>query len=63
MYQAIIPLMTLVWVNNRQPILHMSKIMVHCYYTNETINKFANGYINNPSLNCNKVFIIKVENA
>ena len=53
--------MPLVGVNNPQPILNMSKIMVHCYYTDETIHKFAIGYMNNPSLNCNKLFMIQAE--
>ena len=30
---ANIPLIPIVGVNNCQPILHMSKIMVHCYTT------------------------------
>ena len=51
-----IPLMPLVGVNYRQPILHMSTIMVHCYYTDESINQFEIGYMINPSLNCNKLF-------
>ena len=34
----VIPLLPLVGVNYIQPILHMSKRMVHCYYTDETIN-------------------------
>ena len=53
--------MPLVGLNSRQHILHMSKIMVHCYYTDETINQFSIGYMINPSLNCNKVFRVKVE--
>ena len=53
--------MPLVGVNNCQPILHMSKIMVHCYSTDETINQFAIGYMINPSLNCNKVFRVQFE--
>ena len=48
----VIPLMPLVGVNNFQPILHMSKIMVNCYSTDETINQFSIGYMINPSLNC-----------
>ena len=52
----VIPLMPLVGVNHRQPILHMSEIMVHCYSINKSINKFAIGYMTTPSLNCNKVF-------
>ena len=39
----VIPLMPLVGVNNRQPILHMYKIMLHCYSTDESINQFAIG--------------------
>ena len=53
--------MPLVGVNYCQPILHVSKIMVHCYYTDETIDKFAIGYMINPSLNRNKVFRVQVE--
>ena len=52
----VIPLMSLVGVNHRQPILHMSKIMVHCYSTYRSMNKFAIGYMIKPSLNCTKVF-------
>ena len=55
------PLMVLVGVNDRHPILHMSKIMVHCYSTDEITNQFSIGYIINPSLNCNKVFRLQVE--
>ena len=39
----------------------MSKIMVHCYSTDESINQFAIGYMINPSPNCNKVFREQVE--
>ena len=53
--------MTLLGVNHGQPILCMSKIMVHCYSTDETINQFAIGYMIHPSLNCNKVFRVQVE--
>ena len=35
--------------------------MVHCYSIDEIINKFAIGYMINPSLNCNKVFREQVE--
>ena len=52
--------MSLVELNNRQPILQMSKIMVHCYTKNETINQFAIGYMINPSINFNNVFRIRV---
>ena len=54
--------MPLVGVNNSQPILNMSKIMVHCYSTNETINQFEIGSMIKPSLNCNKVCRVQVEN-
>ena len=58
---SFIPLIPLVGVNHLQPILHISKIMVHCYSTDKTINKFAIGYIIKTYLNCNKVFIVQVE--
>ena len=52
----VIPFMPLVGVNNCQPILHMSKRMIHCYSTDESINQFAIGYMINPSLNCKQLF-------
>ena len=57
---ATIPLIPLVGLNHRQDILHMPRIMVHYYSTDETINQFATGCIINPSLNCNKVLRIQV---
>ena len=39
----------------------MSKITVHCYYTDESIHQFSVGYMINPSLNCNKLFIVQLE--
>ena len=39
----------------------MFKIMVHCYSTDECINKFVIGYMINPSINCNKLFGVQVE--
>ena len=53
----IIPLFTLLGVNHRQPILHMSKRMVHFHSIDETINQFSIGYMINPSLHFNKVFL------
>ena len=53
--------MPLVGVDYSQPILNTSKIMVHCYYTDESINRFAIGYMTNLSLNCNKLFRERVE--
>ena len=58
---AIITLMPIVGVNNCQPILYTSKRMVHCYTTDETMNQFAIGYIINPSLKFNNVFITQAE--
>ena len=57
----IIPLTPLLGVNYCQHILNKSKIMVHCYSTDETVNQFAIGYIINPSITYNKVFIIQAE--
>ena len=37
----IIPLFTLVGVNYCQPILHTSKIMVHIYSIDDSINQFS----------------------
>ena len=48
--------MPLVGVNNHQPILHMSKKMVHCYYKYENIIQFEIGYMINPPHHFNKVF-------
>ena len=56
------PLLSLVGVNHFQPILHISKIMVHFYSIYEHINQFPIGCIINPSLNVNKMFREKVEN-
>ena len=44
----VITLMPLAEVNNSQPILNTYKRMVHCYYKNETVNKFEIGYMINP---------------
>ena len=44
----VIKLMPLVGVNNRQLILHIFKIIIHCYYTDESINQHAINYIINP---------------
>ena len=58
---ANIPLMPIVGVSHRQPILHMSKIMVYCYTKDETINQFSIGYMINPSLYFNNVLRTQVE--
>ena len=53
----------MVGVNNRQPIIHITKIIVHLYATYEQINQFSIVYMINPSLHINKVFIKQVENS
>ena len=50
---AIILPTSIVGVNHLQTILHMSKIMVHCYNTDEASNQFAIGYMIDPSLKFN----------
>ena len=52
----VIPLLPLLGVNNLQPILYMYKILVYIYTTDERINKFAIGYMINPTLHINNVF-------
>ena len=52
----VIPLLSLVEVNHLQPILYMSKIMVHIYSENERINQFAIGFMINLSLHIINVF-------
>ena len=50
------PLFPLLEVNHFQPILHMSKILVYIYTTDECIIKFTIGYMLNPIFHVNKVF-------
>ena len=52
----VIPLLPLVGLNNCQPILHMSKIMIYIYSKDEKINQFAIVYTIKPSLPINKIF-------
>ena len=58
---GVIPLIPLAGENHCQPLSHMSKRMIHCYYTDESINQFAIGYMINPWLNCNKILREKFE--
>ena len=58
---AVIPLMPIVGLNHRRPILHLSKIMVHIFTTVKTIHQFAIGYMIKPSLKFNKIFRTQVE--
>ena len=60
---VVIPLISLVGVNNCQPLLHIYKIMVRRYSKDEIINQFEIGCMINPSLNYNKVFREQVENC
>ena len=53
--------MPILGVNNCLPILHMSKIMVHIYTTENNFDQFAIGYMINPSLHINRVFIEQVQ--
>ena len=57
----VIALLPLLGVNNCQNLLHMSKILVYLYTTDKRINQFAIGYMINPTLHVNKVFIEQVE--
>ena len=57
----VIPLIPIVGVNHRLPILQMSKIMVHIYTTGKNIHQFAISYTINPSIQFNIIFKIKVE--
>ena len=52
----VIPLLPLIGLNYHQPIIHMSKIMVYIYTTDEQINQFPIGCMINPSLQINKLF-------
>ena len=53
--------MPIVGVNNRLPLLHMSKRMVHIYTTGKTIHHFVIGYMINPSLKLRQIFKTQVE--
>ena len=57
---SVIPLMTIVGVNHCLTILHMFKIMVHIYTTENTIHQFSIVYMINPSLHINKMFKTQV---
>ena len=52
----VIPLFPLVGLNHHQTILHMSRIMVYIYTTDEQINQFPIGCMINPSLQINNLF-------
>ena len=60
---AVIPLMQIVGVNHRLPILHMSKKMVHIYTTDKTVRQIDIGYMVNLSLHINKMFKTQVEKS
>ena len=52
----VIPLLPLLGVNHRQPILYMSKILVYLYGTDKHVNQFAVGFMINLSLHVKRVF-------
>ena len=58
---AIVPLMQIVAVNNSKHLIHITKLMVHCYTTNKTVIQFTIGYMINPQPKFNNVFITNVE--
>ena len=53
--------MPIVGVNNRLPILHMSKIMVHFHSTEKTLHQCAIYYMINPYLHINRIFREQVQ--
>ena len=57
----IIPLISIVGINCRITILHMSKIMVHCYTTDENIHQSSIHCMINPSLKFNNALKTQVE--
>ena len=54
---SVIPIFSFLGVNNRQPSLHMSKVLVCIHTTDECINQFEIGYMINSTLHANKVLI------
>ena len=52
----IIPLLSFLEVNNRQPVIHITKGLVYLSTTEKQINQFSIGYMINPTLHGNKVF-------
>ena len=58
---AVIPLMPIVGLNHRLPILHMNKIMLHIYTSCKIMNQFTIGYMIKPSLRFNNAFRTQVE--
>ena len=59
----VISILPLLGINHRQPLIHMSKILVCIYTTEKKINQFSIGYMTNPSLRVNKVFREQVEKS
>ena len=51
-----IPLLPLIGVKHRQPIVHMYKRLVYLYTTDKQVNQFAVGFMINPSLHVKRVF-------
>ena len=57
----VIPLLPLLGVNYRQPLLQMYRILVYPFTTDELINQSSIGYMINPTLHVSKVFREQVE--
>ena len=55
-YCTVITLLTLLGVNNCQPLLHMSKTFIFINTEKDRTNQFAIRYMTNPTLHVNKVF-------
>ena len=60
-YCDVISLFSLLEVNHRLTLLHMSKGFVYINKTDEHINQFLFGYTVNPTLYDNKLFRDQVE--
>ena len=62
-YSYVIPLFPLVGVNDNLEIFNLSKTFVYIDRTEKLMNQFSIGYMNNPTLNVNKVCIEKLTHA
>ena len=60
-YCDAIPLLILLGVNNRLPLLHISKIFVYIDSIEKRMNKFEIVYMVKPKLNVNKAFREQVD--
>ena len=60
-YCDVIPLLPLLHISHRLPILHMYKIFFYMKSIEKLMNPFSIGYIANPILHVNKSFRHQVE--